>query len=78
MTFSNYKTAFGKQWKKIFYHDLPKSSLFNSFEEGMKCFEENKYSLLYSINDEHRINGYYEFLLEYPDFKGFNRWIQSS
>ena len=75
MTLPLYKTAYGVKWEKIFYHDLPKSSIF-TYSEALECHETNKFSNLKKLGLKYQINEYFEFLLEYPEKNGYNRWIQ--
>ena len=78
MSIPDFKIAYGQKWKKIFYHDLSKSTLFTSYDEALKSFDKDKYSCLYTLdNKRYKINGVYEFLLEYPGYTGYNRWTQT-
>jgi len=71
------KKEFGADWMMIFYHDSVSGGFFSSLEEAMFSENPNKYSIFSKIGDEYKIDGYYEFLLEYPTFDGYNRWKQS-
>jgi hypothetical protein len=62
---------------KIFFHNCTGEVFFTSKEEAKFIITEKKYSLLSKINPTMKINGKYEFLLEYPT--GFsNQWRQSN
>ena len=73
MSYPQFKTQFGEKWEKIFYHDFPQSSVF-TYQEALECHETYKFSNLKKLSNH--TNLYYEFLLEYPGLKGYNRWIQ--
>ena len=65
-------------WLKVFYHYNPDGK--NGFEddkEALHCINNKyKYSILSSINYRYRINGLYEFIIEYPELGTHNRWQQ--
>ena len=80
MTLSLYEYTYieGVQWLKIFRHKMNTvGGGFNSFEEASFVNETNKFSILSFIDSKYKIKGKYEFLLKYPDSKGYNRWRQS-
>ena len=60
----------------IFFHNATNGVRFNDFEEAKRCNKQDKYSALYKISPSHRINGKYEFLLDYES--GFVHWRQSN
>ena len=64
-------------WKKIYYHNLTQSSYFNQYEWYYNL-DPNKFSLLGSIERiKPKTEKYYRFLLEYPEYEGFNIWEQA-
>ena len=66
-----------KNWLKIFYHNSSNGIYFNNLNETLNCNTEFKYSILYKINSSFKINGKFEFLLEYPElFPNYNHWTQ--
>ena len=67
----------GAEWTMIFYHDSVSGGFFSSLQEAMFCENPNRYSIFSKIDKNYKIEGYYEFLLEYPGVSGFNRWKQS-
>ena len=71
------KYAYDSYWLLLYYHNFDISG---PWVRGTaeRNFETNKYSILYSINPSLKINGEYEFLLEYPEKNGYQRWYQSS
>ena len=75
-----YKLERNAIWLLVFHHDVTIGEFFVSQEEGKKCFNYTggKYSILYSLNNEYRINGKFEFLLEYPEKNKSNQWRQSN
>ena len=73
---SNYKYEFNTLWLKIFHHKSFNNKYFKNSEEALKSNTSDLYSILYKINDSFKIGNYYEFLLEYPNHNGYNRWKQ--
>ena len=71
-----FKIDHGKKWLKIFYHNSINDEWFNTDEEFFYCTEDNKYSIFEYITNEFKIEGFYEFLLEYPSVDGYNNWKQ--
>ena len=67
------------QWLKIFYHFNPNGENgFVNASEAMYCVDnEHKYSILSTINRRYKINGLYEFIIEYPELGTYNRWQQT-
>ena len=78
MLIEHYKEVSNRKWMLVFYHKFVKNEdLFKNKTEALFSNTENKYSILSKINPSFRINGRYEFLLEYPRFQGyFNHWSQ--
>ena len=70
------KFAFNAEWVLIFFHNSTGGVYFSDFEEALEANSAQKYSILGEISDKDRINGFYEFLLEYPELTGYNRWRQ--
>lgn len=77
------KSFGGARWARIFYHNNRNGSvLFTSLAECKNTQTVDKYSRLGLLDsgDTYKINGKYEFLLEYPiDAPGqYNRWKQTN
>ena len=73
-TFRYYKNA---TWLLIFYHNITGKVYFDNETEAVNCYKEQKYSILYIINDDMRYNNKYEFMLQYGSSKTkYNRWLQ--
>ena len=66
-----------RQWLKIFYHNCSKGDFFTS-SHVMNVNTENKFSILYLLNEKMKIDNKYEFLLEYPELKKYNHWRQTN
>ena len=70
-----YKREHDADWFLVFHHNSaggyfsPSDELFSS--------TEHKYSRLGKL-EKYRIHGEFEFLLEYPELKGYNRFKQTS
>ena len=71
------KSQFGVSWIQVFYHDSTISKAWFNSSSVEFINEEGKYSILCKL-ESFRIHGYFEFLLEYPEHPGFNRWKQTS
>ena len=66
-------------WLKVFYHNMTDLVGFDEVNDALSCNEENKYSILNEINSSlKQRNNIYEFILEYPKLKTYNRWLQSN
>ena len=77
----NYEVKFFKNafWLKLFFHNMTDiSNGFSSNEEALHCNSEGKYSILSELNESYKIQGRYEFLLEYPEIGDYNRWLQTN
>ena len=77
------KSFGGARWARIFYHNNRNGSvLFTSLAECKNTQTTDKYSRLGILDsgDTYKINGKYEFLLQYPiDYPGlYNRWRQTN
>jgi len=68
---------YGSYWELLFYHNSSTGQLFSTNEEALLCDSTYKYSILSKLDDSFKINGKFEFLLEYPSVPGCNRWLQS-
>lgn len=74
-----FKVFRGASWFRIFYHNV-KGGFFVDENEAKACNSKYKFSILGDIDnhpDEWKIDDSFEFLLDYPKLKGFNRWKQS-
>ena len=73
------KTAYRCSWLKIFHHDID-VDVFHNESEAKYSLKKGKFSILGLVNDNFKIEGKFEFLLEYPDKankQGMNRWAQN-
>ena len=70
----------GAKWVKIFYHCSKNLDFFKDEKEALLSLNnENKYSILKYLPYIKRYEARkYEFLIEYPEYTGFNRWKQTS
>ena len=67
----------GFQWLLIFHHNITGPVHFANEDEALNCHEFQKYSILSSISDDMKINGKFEFMLQYGSSKTkFNWWLQ--
>ena len=75
MVKSLYKHAYHANWFLIFHHNSAGGYFSNN--ELLMYYSDHKYSALGSL-EKYRINGFFEFLLEYPELDGYSRFIQIS
>ena len=68
----------GKTWLKVFYHNCTGKNYLDNQYSALNINEDNKYSILSYINDQHKINSKYEFILEWPEYKTFYHWRQTN
>ena len=69
----------GYMWLKVFYHNITDLVGFNNIEDAFSINEENKFSILIEINESlKQRNNKYEFIIEYPELKTYNRWQQTN
>ena len=71
------KYLYNAKWLKIFFHNSSNQNFFLNQFEVLNCNSINKYSILNEINEKFKINNKFEFLLEYPNIIGYNRWVQN-
>ena len=68
----------GAQWLKVFYHRPgDECVIFENEDQFMSINEKQRYSIYGELNEDFKINGKYEFLIDYPDISKFNWWRQS-
>ena len=73
-----YCQKYDASWMLLNYINLnEKYEPWTSFDEANISFKPYRYSVLGLLSDEHKINDEFEFLLEYPEHNGYNRWYQS-
>ena len=77
---NTYKYDKGIHWILVFHHDSSTGKYFvqNSFDY-LYVKEKYKYSILSHL-EEYRLDGGFEFLLEYPElsYEEYNHWYQTS
>lgn len=74
------KYAYRCKWLKIFHHNID-VDIFHDENEAKYSLRDGKFSIIGLINDNYKIDGQFEFLLEYPDQTnktGINRWAQKA
>ena len=68
------KTFQDVKWKLVYYHDVSYGYWKEDRSDIHQSNQPGKYSIFGLLHNGYRIDGRFEFLLEYPD--GFNRWQQ--
>ena len=71
-----YKYEYNALWVKVFYQNSSTGEYFNQ-NDIQSCNTKYKYSIMNKI-EEIKTGKTYEFMLEYPQIKGYNRWTQTS
>ena len=69
------KKEYGANWLLIFHHDISTGQLFDE-EKIRNAHDRYLYSIIYNVSGKYKENGYFEYLLEYPEVEGYNRWLQ--
>ncbi|MNS98863.1 hypothetical protein D3C72_1332440 [compost metagenome] len=73
------KTVYLAQWKQVFYHNISKSgNLYFNTSNQLDNNQQFRYSKLGELENYRGSDGKFEFLLEIPDYDGYNRWKQTS
>ena len=75
-TFTTFKN---KSWIKLLYHNVTGKIEFNDENEALYYVNRSNkqlYSIIKAINNESRINGKFEFILEYPNERKYVQWKQ--
>ena len=72
-----YKQKYGATWVLLYYHDYSKVSFWKTAAEALDYNEPDKYGNVRLISQHFKYNNEYEFLLEYPEVSGYNRWCQA-
>lgn len=72
----------GSKWVPLVLHCVDKGATLYTAAQAKQCATIGKISNLYLLEKTHDIfkngNGQYEFILEYPEWQGWNRWKQTS
>lgn len=71
----------GAIWLRVFHHNnLNGTVLWDAAAQVLdkEVDELHKQSILYNLDNYKNINGNFEFLLEYSNIEGYNRWTQTS
>ena len=73
-----FKTELGASWIKLFYHNVEtQSDIFDKPSVAEYVLgKKNQYSILSEVRNWSHPEKY-EFLLQYPQYPGYNRWRQS-
>ena len=71
-----FKYEYGKLWMLLFYHNCTYDDFFVKDDEILFSNTSTKFSL-FGYGSSFKSNGAYEFLLEYPEVEGHNRWRQT-
>ena len=73
-----YQYFFHIRFLRIFYHDYSSKVAFDSLEEAENVNTQYKFSILNEIDESYKIDGKYEFLLNYSDINNCNWWRQTN
>ena len=71
------KKEFGADWQLIFYHNAKGNVFFTRGSESLLfCNKTQQFSILGTLTNNYKINGYFEFLIEYPEINYLIHWRQ--
>ena len=71
------KSHFGVNWQLIFFHNSSGKVFFTKNSPDLLfCNQSQKFSILGTLTNNYKINGFFEFLLEYPERNYFVHWRQ--
>ena len=71
------KKQFGVDWHLIFHHNAKENVYFTKNSEKLLfCNETQRFSILGTLTNNYKINGYFEFLIEYPEISYLIHWRQ--
>ena len=67
-------------WLLLLHHNSIEGGFFKNKEEAKFSLNKSRYSIISKLNEISKIDGKYEFLLEYPisNYGKYNRWTQSN
>lgn len=80
--YATVKTLGGAKWLRVLHHDTLGGTLY--WDAKAQILTDGGYdsmhkqSILYNLEKYKNNSGKFEFLLEYSDMNGYNRWIQTS
>ena len=77
LSYYEIKYQYNAVWLKVFFHNSSSQIFFKNSSEALNSNTFHKFSILNEINNNFLINKKFEFLLEYPEVSGYNRWVQS-
>ena len=70
----------GKKWVKLLYHDIRKGDQFENEKQALHYINEsnkNIYSVIDDFKRYPRIDGKYEFIVDYPEINKYFQWKQN-
>lgn len=73
------KYEFSASWARILHHNARSGTIFfNTSDAPYLITNPDKYSVLKNVENYKNSSGYFEFLLQYPDYSSsqYNRWKQ--
>ena len=76
----SFKYQYDCWWSIIFFHNSSTGSYFSKTDplrNPLSCSTIDLYSYIGDLNDRYRVSGKFEFILEYLELKGYNRWTQT-
>lgn len=73
-----FKREHGALWELIFFQNVTEeANAYFTDTSVLNINEKKRFSIIGLINERFRYKGYYEYLLEYPEYKGYIRWKQA-
>ena len=72
----NNNLSLTQDWTLIFHHNLVDGIFPSNYSAGFSQ-RRHRYSVLSRVNDNFKIDGYFEFILYYPDIEEYCQWKQN-
>jgi len=71
------KNEHNATWMKIFHHYSGSGQYFANNSHALLSNQDGLFSIMGILDSSYQKYNLYEFLLEYPEFDGYNRWKQT-
>ena len=72
-----YTKKYSATWLLLYYHDFSKYGPWPNTSLSKNSNDPNAYSIIDILGTVHKKSENFEFLLDYPEVSGYNRWSQS-
>lgn len=66
----------GQTWMKVFYHNASEKDYFENEEEALSLITEKRFNKLKYVNDDYKVRGKFEFIIDWPRLNEYYIWRQ--